>query len=126
MEKKTKDELKAVSLYLSEREKKVEDVEYEFYKIYALNFLKDKIGEEFTGIITKLDNFGITIELSEYPIEGFISYDNIYDDFYVYYPDRYITCGRRTNRVFRIGMEVKVIILKIDFEEQKLFLEFVK
>ncbi len=115
--------LKDVAQKISACEEKAEKSEMEVFKLYALNFLKNKIKEEFYAIITKITNNGFFAELENYPIEGFISFDNIYNDYYEYDFERQIAIGRRTKKIFKIGSRIKVVITKIDLELLRMNLE---
>lgn len=118
--------LKNVAEKISQCEEKAEKAEMEVFKLYSLNFLKDKIGNEFYSIITKITNNGFFAELEDYPVEGFVNFDNIYDDYYEYDYEGQVAIGRRTKRVFKIGMRVKVLIAKIDLEFLRMNLELIK
>ena len=82
-----------------------------------------KIGEEFSGFIVSLANFGFFVELEDYFVEGLVRLSSLKDDFYHYYEKEYVIKGRRTGRKFRLGdsLCVKVTRIKafrgeIDFE----------
>ncbi len=115
--------LKDVAKKISECEEKAEKAETEVFKLYALNFLKDKTGQEFYAVITKITHNGFFAELKDYPVEGFINFDNIYDDYYEYDFERQVATGKRTKKIFKIGAVIKVIITKIDLELLRMNLE---
>jgi len=118
--------LKDVSYKITECEERAEKAEGEVFKLYALNFLKSKIGEEFYAIITKITKNGFFVEFEKYPVEGFINFDNIYDDYYEYDYERQAAFGLRTKKQFKIGTRVKVVISQINLEFLKMNLELVK
>lgn len=118
--------LKDVSYKITECEERAEKAEAEVFKLYAFSFLKSKIGEEFFAIITKITKNGFFAELEKYPIEGFVNFDNIYDDYYEYDYERQIAFGLRTKKIFKIGTRVKVVISRINLEFLKMELELVK
>lgn len=115
--------LKAVAAHISDREEKSEKAEKEIYRVYALNFLKNRVGDEFEALITKITKNGILCELSEFPIEGFIGFDAMEDDYYIFDEERLSVTGRRTKKTYRIGNTVSVIIMRVDMESQKMELE---
>jgi ribonuclease R len=115
--------LKSVAAHISDREEKSEKAENEIYRVYALDFLKKRVGDEFEALITKITKNGMLCELSEYPIEGFIGFDAMENDYYIFDPERLTATGRRTKKTYRIGNTVSVIIMRIDMESQKMELE---
>jgi len=115
--------LKSVAAHISDREEKSEKAENEIYRVYALDFLKKRVGDEFEALITKITKNGMLCELSEYPIEGFIAFEDMEADYYIFDPERLTATGRRTKKSYMIGNTVSVIIMKIDMESQKMELE---
>jgi ribonuclease R len=115
--------LKTAALHISDREEKSEKAENEIYRVYALDFLKKRVGDEFEALITKITKNGMLCELSEYPIEGFIGFEDMGDDYYIFDPERLMATGRRTKKTYRIGNTVSVIIMRVDMESQKMELE---
>ena len=118
--------LKGIANHISDREEKAEKAENEIYRVYALNFLKKRVGDVFDALITKVTKNGLLAELNEYPVEGFISFDIMEDDYYIFDADRQSAIGRRTKKIYRTGDMVSVIIMRVDMESQKMELEFEK
>ncbi len=121
-----KDRLKHLARHISEREEKSENAENEVFRIYALDFLRGKIGQTFDATITKIVKNGIVVELDEYPIEGFIGFDTMEDDYYIYDAERMMATGRKTKKIYKLGFKISVIIIRIDMDSQKLILEIEK
>lgn len=118
-----KDQLKFLSKYISEREEKSENAENEIFRIYALDFLRKKMGESFSATIIKIVKNGIVAELDEYPVEGFINFDTINDDYYIYDAERMMAIGKKTKKIYKLGNKISVIIIRIDMDSQKMILE---
>jgi ribonuclease R len=118
--------LKGIANHISDREEKAEKAENEVYRVYALNFLKQRVGEVFDAFITRVTRNGMLAELNEYPVEGFISFDIMEDDYYIFDADRQSAIGKRTKKIYRTGDAVSVIIMRVDMESQKMELEFEK
>ncbi|MCX8094098.1 MAG: ribonuclease R [Candidatus Goldbacteria bacterium] len=121
-----KEKLRSLCRHISEREEKTENAENEIFRIYALNFLKDKIGYVFSATIIKIIKNGIIVELDEYPVEGFINFDIIIDDYYFFDVEKMIAIGKKTKKIYKLGDSISVIIIKIDMDSQKLILEIEK
>ncbi|PDO11373.1 MAG: ribonuclease R [Candidatus Reconcilbacillus cellulovorans] len=108
----------------SERERVAVDAEREVEKMKKAEFMKDKIGEEFDGIISGVTSFGMFVELSN-TVEGLVRLSSLADDYYHYHETHHALIGERTGRVFRIGDEVRVRVVRVDAEEYTVDFELV-
>jgi ribonuclease R len=77
-------------------------------------FMMDKIGEQFAGVVVSLANFGFFVELEDYFVEGLVKLSSLKDDDYHYYEKEYLVKGRRHGRKFRLGDRVRVKVLRIN------------
>jgi ribonuclease R len=98
----------------SERERHAMDAEREMVALKKAQFMMNKIGEEFTGFITSLANFGFFVELDDYFVEGLVKLSSLTDDDYDYYEKEYVIKGRRRSRKFRLGDNVRVKVARIN------------
>ena len=80
--------------------------------------MRDKIGEEFEGIISGVTAFGFFVELKNIFVEGLVRVTSLYDDYYQYQEKRYCLVGDRTHKTFRIGDEVNVRVERVDVERR--------
>jgi ribonuclease R len=99
--------------HTSERERKAMDAEREMVDLKKAQFMMDKIGEEFTGVIVSLANFGFFVELDRYFIEGLVRLSTLTDDDYYYYEKEYTIKGNRHGRKFRLGDSDRVKVVRI-------------
>jgi len=106
--------LQEAGKHTSERERHAMDAEREMVDLKKAQFMMNKIGEEFTGFITSLANFGFFVELDAYFIEGLVKLSSLTDDDYDYYEKEYVIKGRRHGRKFRLGDNVRVKVVKIN------------
>ena len=106
--------LEEAGKHTSERERKAMDAEREMVDLKKAQFMMDKIGEEFTGVITSLANFGFFVELDAYFVEGLVRLSTLGDDDYHYYEKEYVIKGSRGRRKFRLGDAVRVKIVRIN------------
>jgi len=86
-------------------------------------YMQDKLGSEFDGIITSVTNFGIFIELSEIYVEGLVHVTALSQDYYHYDPIHHRMIGERTNRIYRLGDPVRVVVARVDLDERKIDFE---
>lgn len=109
------------SLHTSEREITAQNAERETEDIKKAIYMKDKIGEEFEGIISSVTGFGFFVELDN-TIEGLVRYKDL-KDYYEFDEKMYVARGERTGKTYKIGDKIKVRVVasspqlkEIDFE----------
>jgi ribonuclease R len=100
--------------HTSERERHAMDAEREMVDLKKAQFMITRMGEEFTGFITSLANFGFFVELDAYFIEGLVKLSSLTGDDYDYYEKEYVIKGRRHGRRFRLGDNVRVKVARIN------------
>jgi ribonuclease R len=100
--------------HTSDRERNAMDAEREMVALKKTQFMMDKIGEEYSGFITSLTNFGFFVELDSYFVEGLVKIASLTDDDYYYYEKEYLIKGLRHGRKFRLGDNVRVKIARIN------------
>ncbi|MED4554096.1 ribonuclease R [Lysinibacillus capsici] len=110
--------------HTSERERRAVDAERDTDALKKAQYMFDKIGEEFEGIVSSITNFGIFVELPN-TIEGLVHISNMTDDYYRFDDRQMIMIGERTNRQFRIGDEVTVRVANVIIEESSIDFEIV-
>ncbi|MDY7001984.1 MAG: ribonuclease R, partial [Thermodesulfobacteriota bacterium] len=94
--------------HLNLRERDAMEAEREILKRLTIIFLRDRVGEAFTGIISGLADFGFWVELNEVMAEGMVRLSTLTDDYYVFLPDRQELIGERTGKRFKLGQSVRV------------------
>lgn len=109
----------------SEREKIAQKVERESEDIKKAEYMKDKIGNEYEGIVSSITSFGIFVEL-ENTVEGLIRFENLGNEYFIFDPDRKILAGEHTNTVYKIGQKVKVRVIEASKELRRVSFEIVK
>jgi ribonuclease R len=110
----------------SASERTAMDAEREMVDLKKAQFMRDKIGEEFTGFITSLANFGFFIELDTYFVEGLVKLASLTDDDYYYYEKEYMIKGRRHGRKFRLGDNLRVKVSRINAFRSEIDFELVQ
>lgn len=108
----------------SERERIAVDAERETDALKKAEFMLDKVGEEFEGIISSVTNFGMFIELDN-TVEGLIRLSDLSDDYYHYHEMQHSLIGERTSKIYRIGDEVKVRVVRVNIDEHTIDFEMV-
>ena len=106
----------------SERERVATKAERDSEDMKKAEFMQDKIGQEFDGIISSVTQFGIFVEL-ENTVEGLIRFENLGNEYFIYDEERKRLIGENSNKVYKIGDKVKIRVIsankllrQIDFE----------
>lgn len=96
----------------SKQERVADEVERDTNKIRIAEFMSDKIGEEYEGIISGVTGFGIFVELDN-TVEGLVHITNLDDDYYIYDSDNKVLRGRVSGKTYKIGDVVKVKLERV-------------
>ena len=106
----------------SEREKVATEVERDAEKMKKAEYMEDKIGEEYEGIISSITPFGMFVELDN-TVEGLVRFENMGDEYFIYNEERKVLIGEKTNKTYKIGDKVDIRVIRaskqlreIDFE----------
>ncbi|MGI2329360.1 ribonuclease R [Planococcus sp. YIM B11945] len=111
-----------IAEHTSERERRAVEAERDTDALKKSQYMQDKIGEEFDGVISSVTNFGLFIELPN-TIEGLVHVSNMTDDFYRFDDRSMMMIGERTNKQFRIGDEIKIKVIGVKPEESSIDFE---
>lgn len=104
----------------SEREKIAQKVERDSIDLKKAEFMQDKIGNIYDGIISGVTNFGIFVEL-ENTVEGLIRFENLGENEYFIYDDEHKhLIGERTNKIYKLGDPIKVQVIEANKETRKI------
>ncbi len=120
------DELEGLAKHSSEMEKLAADAERASVKYKQVEFLEDKIGQSFKGVISGVTEWGIFVEIIENKCEGRISLRDMKDDQYSFDEDNYRIVGRRTGRIYTLGDTVMIKVKRADLVKKQLDFEFVE
>ena len=104
----------------SEMEKRAMEAERASIKYKQAEFMQDKIGMEFTAIISGLTDWGIYAEIIENKCEGMISVQSLENDFYEFDEDNYQLTGRHTKKVFQLGDEIQIEVKQVNLARRLL------
>ena len=108
----------------SERERVAVDAERETDALKKAEYMVDKIGEEFEGIISSVTSFGMFVELDN-TVEGLIRLSDMSDDYYHFHERHMALIGEHTSNVYRIGDEVRVRVARVNVDEHTIDFELV-
>lgn len=105
--------LPEVAIWTSSRERLADEAERETDKAKKVQFMERHIGEEFTGVISGISNYGFYMELPN-TVEGMVRLANLDGDYYVFDEEHYELVGERTRKKFKLGQTVKIQVVSVD------------
>jgi ribonuclease R len=117
--------LETMCKHCSEKEKSATEAERASIKYKQVEFLKDKVGKTFEGIISGMSEWGIYVELNENKCEGMARLRDIKDDFYYFDESKYAVVGRRYKKTYTMGEPVEIIIRRADLIKKQLDFEII-
>ena len=108
----------------SKMERIADEVERDTDKIKIAEFMSDKIGEEYDGVISGVTSFGVFVQL-ENTVEGLVHISNMVDDYYIYDNEKRELFGQGSNKVFKIGDSVKIRVANVSIAKAEIDFVFI-
>ena len=112
--------------HASEREVVAAEAERESIKYKLVEFMQDKIGQEFDGHVSGVTEWGVYVEIEPTKIEGMIPYRTIKGDFFIFDQDHYRAVGRRTHKSIRLGDPMRIRVKGTSLEQKILDYELIE
>ena len=112
--------------HCSDMEQVAANAERASIKYKQVEFMSDKIGQTFNGVVSGIQEWGIYVELNENKCEGMIPIRDLDDDFYSFDEKEYCLTGRKYRRTYRLGDEVVVRIKKTNLDKKQMDLELIE
>ena len=111
--------------YCSQREQLATDAERTSIKYKLVEFMQDKVGYEYEGMISSLTDWGMYVEIEPTKIEGMVALRDIAGDYYEFDEENYRIVGKRSHTVFMLGDKVKIKVSRANLEQRLLDFELV-
>ncbi|QKS72235.1 ribonuclease R [Paenalkalicoccus suaedae] len=118
------EKLPELTMHASQMERRAEDAERETDELKKVQYMEDKVGQEFVGFVSGVTNFGLFVKLPN-TIEGLVHVSYLTDDFYRFEERQYSMIGERTGNIFRIGDEIEVRVVNVNVDERIIDFEIV-
>jgi len=96
------------------------EAEREILKRYRVEFMEEKVGEQFDGFISQVSPFGFFVELEELFVEGLVHIASLPDDYFEYDEKGYRLVGKRSKKTYRIGDRVRIVVDRVSPERQQI------
>ena len=115
-----KERLDFICKHCSEMEKKASTAERNSIKFMQVKYLKNKLGEKFSGVITGVTDWGLYVELEKNKCEGLVKINSIKSDYFSFDKKTHSLIGNSTNIKYQLGQKVNIKIMKADLEKKQL------
>ena len=115
-----KEKLDFICKHCSEMEKLASTAERNSIKFMQVKYLKKKLGEKFSGVITGVTDWGLYVELEENKCEGLVKINSIKSDYFSFDKKTHSLIGNSTNIKYQLGQKIDIKIMKADLEKKQL------
>lgn len=114
--------LPEVAKHSSETERRADEAERETEKLKKVQYMEQRIGEIYEGVISGITSWGIYVELAN-TVEGMIHVSRLGGDYYYYSEETYEMIGRDTGRSYKLGQKLEIMVDAVDYFQKSV--EFV-
>ena len=104
----------------SAHERRAEEATREVEAWLKCQFMSDRIGEQFDGVITGVTNFGVFVQIAELQIDGLVHVSSLLNDYYHFESGAQRLVGERGGRVYKLGDPMQVFVHKVDMETRRI------
>ena len=120
-----KEEYEEMCDHASEMEKKAADAERMSVKYKQVEYMQDKIGQVFDGLVSGVSKWGIYVEILESKCEGMVRLRDLGDDYYYLDEENYQVIGQRSGQQYKLGDKVKIRVKRIDLPRKQMDFDLV-
>lgn len=121
----TNDEMEILGEHCSMAERRAEEATRDVISWLKCEYMQDKVGLEYDGIITGVTAFGLFVELDGIFVDGLVHVTALMEDYYHFDPIGHRLCGETSGTVYRLSDRVRVKVVRVDLEEKKIDFELV-
>jgi ribonuclease R len=113
-------EMDALGKHCSATERRADDATRDAIAWLKCEFMRDKIGEAFEGVITGVTNFGVFVQLEDIFVEGLVHVTSLENDYYELDAKKHRLVGTRTNKIYQLAAPLRVRVLAVDMEQRRI------
>ena len=106
--------------HLSMTERRADDASRDVEQWLKCEYMRDKVGENFYGVISGVAGFGLFVELSEVYVEGLVSIRDLKDDYFIFDDVHHQLKGQRGGKIYRLGDMIKVKVASVNLDDRKI------
>ena len=112
--------------HCSTNERRADEATRDVVSWLKCEYMMDKVGEEFDGIISAVTGFGFFVELQSIYVEGLVHIASLHGDYFEFDAGRHQLCGERTGARYRLGDLVKVRVVRVNLDDKKIDFELIQ
>jgi len=116
----TKADLQGLGEHCSSTERKADEATRDALDWLKCEYMQDKVGETFNGIITSVNSFGVFVELEDIYVDGLVHITALDNDYYHYDPVGHRLTGERTGKVLRLGDPLTIVVANVNLDDRKI------
>jgi ribonuclease R len=109
--------------HCSMTERRADDATRDAIAWLKCEFMLDKIGDVFEGVITGVTSFGVFVQLQDVFVEGLVHVTSLENDYYEFDAPRHRLVGSRTKKVFQLAAPLRVRVVDVDMEQRRIDFE---
>lgn len=119
----SEDDLRTLGEHCSMTERRSDEANWDVINWLKCEYMQDKVGETFNGIISGVTSFGIFVELDDIYVEGLVHVTALNNDYYHFDAAHHRLIGERTRKIYRLGDKLRVRVARVDLDERKIDFE---
>ena len=121
-----KNQLSSFGEHCSSTERRADEATRDVINWLKCEFLSSRVGEQFDGTVSAVTGFGLFVQLDDMYIEGLIHITSLPKDYYQYEEDHHRLVGEKTGKIFRLGDNLKVKVIRVELNERKIDFELIE
>lgn len=125
-EKETPQNMQKIGAHCSDMERRADEATRDVVEWLKCEYMLDKVGETFDGVISSVAAFGLFVELRDVYVEGMVHITALGKDYFSYDPIRHRLISQRTNKQYQLGDAVTIRVVKVNLDERHIDFELVE
>lgn len=119
----TVENMQVFGVHCSDTERRADEATRDAVDWLKCEYMLDKVGESYNGIITSTTSFGLFVELQDIYVEGLVHVTALGNDYFHFDPVRHCLTGEHSKRIFRLGDQLQVKVVRVNMDDRKIDFE---
>jgi ribonuclease R len=116
-------DMHSLGLHCSQTERRADEATRDVTDWLKCEYMMDKVGESFDGIVTSVLGFGLFVELADIYVEGLVHITSLRNDYYHFDAGKHTLTGEHSRKSYRLGDPVRVRVARVDLDDKKIDFE---
>jgi ribonuclease R len=113
-------EMKSLGEHCSDNERRADDASRDVMSWLKAEYMLDKVGETFNGVISSVTGFGLFVELNDVYVEGLVHVTELKSDYYHFDATRHRMTGESSGKNYNLGDSIEIVVARVDLDERKI------